>query len=52
VIACGVREGRIYDSALCTWLRYDRFFSYRRERGDEKPVGRLMGVIGRMGDAL
>jgi YfiH family protein len=52
LIACGVREGRIYDSALCTWLRNDLFFSYRRERGHEKPVGRLMGVIGRMSDAL
>ncbi|HEX5084502.1 MAG TPA: peptidoglycan editing factor PgeF [Blastocatellia bacterium] len=44
---CGLREDRIYDSALCTWLRNDLFFSYRRERGHEKPVGRLMGVIGR-----
>ncbi len=44
---CGLREDRIYDSALCTWLRNDLFFSYRRERGAEKPVGRLMGVIGR-----
>jgi YfiH family protein len=47
LIDCGVREDRIYDSALCTWLRNDLFFSYRRERGSEKPVGRLMGVIGR-----
>jgi polyphenol oxidase len=47
LIDCGVREDRIYDSALCTWLRNDLFFSYRRERGHEKPVGRLMGVIGR-----
>jgi polyphenol oxidase len=52
LIACGVREDRIYDSGLCTWLLNDLFFSYRRERGHEKPVGRLMGVIGRMGDAL
>jgi len=44
---CGLREDRIYDSALCTWLRNDLFFSYRRERGAETPVGRLMGVIGR-----
>lgn len=49
LIDCGVREDRIYDSALCTWLRNDLFFSYRRERGAEKPVGRLMGVIGRDG---
>jgi YfiH family protein len=47
LIDCGVREDRIYDSALCTWLRNDLFFSHRRERGHEKPVGRLMGVIGR-----
>lgn len=47
LIDCGLREDRIYDSALCTWLRNDLFFSYRRERGAEKPVGRLMGVIGR-----
>ncbi len=44
---CGLREERIYDSGLCTWMRNDLFFSYRRERGAEKPVGRLMGVIGR-----
>jgi hypothetical protein len=49
LIDCGLREDRIYDSALCTWLRNDLFFSYRRERGNEKPVGRLMGVIGREG---
>lgn len=49
LIDCGVREDRIYDSALCTWLRNDLFFSYRRERGAEKPAGRLMGAIGREG---
>ena len=49
LIACGLRADRIYDSALCTWLRNDLFFSYRRERGHEQPVGRLMGVIGRTG---
>jgi YfiH family protein len=47
LIDCGLREDRIYDSALCTWMRNDLFFSYRRERGAEKPIGRLMGVIGR-----
>jgi YfiH family protein len=47
LIDCGLRADRIYDSALCTWLRNDLFFSHRRERGREKPVGRLMGVIGR-----
>jgi len=49
LIDCGVREDRIYDSALCTWLRNDLFFSFRRERGAEKPVGRLLGVIGKEG---
>ena len=43
----GVREDRIHDCGLCTWQRNDLFFSYRRERGAEKPVGRLLGVIGR-----
>jgi YfiH family protein len=47
LIACGVRDDRIYDSALCSWMRNDLFFSHRRERGHEKPVGRLMGVIGK-----
>lgn len=47
LIDAGLREERIYDAALCTWLRNDLFFSYRLERGAEKPVGRLMGVIGR-----
>ncbi|MBO0862008.1 MAG: peptidoglycan editing factor PgeF [Chloracidobacterium sp.] len=49
LIDCGVRQDRIYESALCTCLRNDLFFSYRLERGSEKPVGRLMGVIGRTG---
>lgn len=44
----GLRADRIYDCGLCTWLRNDLFFSYRLERGAEKPVGRLMGVIGRV----
>ena len=47
LVDAGVRADRIYDSGLCTWLRNDLFFSYRLERGAEKPVGRLMGVIGR-----
>lgn len=46
-VDAGVSENRIYDSGLCTWLRNDLFFSYRRESGVEKPVGRLMGIIGR-----
>jgi hypothetical protein len=44
---CGLREDHIYDCGLCTYLHNDLFFSYRRERGAEKLVGRLMGVIGR-----
>jgi len=47
LIALGVGADRIYDSGLCTWLRNDLFFSYRLERGAEKPVGRLLNVIGR-----
>jgi YfiH family protein len=47
LLDAGVRADRIYDSGLCTWLRNDLFFSYRLERGAEKPVGRLMSVIGR-----
>ncbi|MBP6820631.1 MAG: peptidoglycan editing factor PgeF [Acidobacteria bacterium] len=47
LINAGLRADRIYDSGLCTWQRNDLFFSYRLERGAEKPVGRLMGVVGR-----
>ncbi|MFN0108669.1 MAG: peptidoglycan editing factor PgeF [Blastocatellia bacterium] len=43
----GLKADQIYDCGLCTWQRNDLFFSYRLERGAEKPVGRLMGVIGR-----
>jgi len=45
--AAGIREDVIYDCELCTACRTDLFFSYRRELGSERPVGRLMGVIGR-----
>ncbi len=47
LVDCGLSADRIYDSGLCTYLRNDLFFSYRRECGAEQPVGRLMGVIGR-----
>lgn len=47
LLDAGLRAERIYDCGLCTYLRNDLFFSYRRERGAEQPVGRLMGVIGR-----
>jgi polyphenol oxidase len=46
LIDCGVPVDRIYDCGLCTVCRNDLFFSYRRENGSEKPVGRLMGAIG------
>jgi polyphenol oxidase len=46
---CGVQVDRIYDCCMCTVCRNDLFFSYRRENGSEKPVGRLMGVIGTPG---
>jgi YfiH family protein len=49
LIDAGLQESRVYDSGLCTWLRNDLFFSYRRERGALAPIGRLMGVIGREG---
>lgn len=41
----GLQAERIYDCGLCTVCRNDLFFSYRREK--EKPVGRLLGVVGR-----
>jgi polyphenol oxidase len=47
LVAMGVEPDKIYDSRLCTSCRGDLFFSYRRDRGAETPVGRLMGVIGR-----
>jgi YfiH family protein len=47
LIDCGLQNDKIYDCGLCTVCRNDLFFSYRREKGAEKPVGRLMGVIGR-----
>jgi purine-nucleoside/S-methyl-5'-thioadenosine phosphorylase / adenosine deaminase len=51
LIDSGLDKDRIYDCGLCTWTRNDLFFSYRRERGADKPVGRLMGVIGRASEA-
>ncbi len=46
LIDAGVRAEHIYDSALCTVTRNDLFFSYRKERGHERYVGRLMCVVG------
>ena len=45
----GVPATQIFDCELCTVERNDLFFSYRKERGAEQPVGRMMGVIGRAG---
>jgi copper oxidase (laccase) domain-containing protein len=47
LLAIGVEPDKIHDSGLCTSCRSDLFFSYRRDKGAERPVGRLMGVIGR-----
>lgn len=49
LIDAGVRAENIYDSALCTVARNDLFFSYRKERGHERYVGRLMCVVGQAG---
>lgn len=46
LIGAGVQAENIYDSALCTVARNDLFFSYRKERGHEQYVGRLMCVVG------
>jgi polyphenol oxidase len=46
LLDAGVRAENIYDSALCTVARNDLFFSYRKERGHEQYVGRLMCVVG------
>ena len=43
----GVSQDRIYSTGLCTVCRNDVFFSHRKERGAERPVGRMLGVIGR-----
>lgn len=47
LIDAGVRAESIYDCGLCTITRNDLFFSYRKERGHERYVGRLMCVVGR-----
>ncbi len=46
LLDAGVYAEHIYDSALCTVVRNDLFFSYRKERGHEQYVGRLMCVVG------
>jgi len=50
LLDCGLRPENIDDCQLCTVCRNDLFFSYRRENGAQKPVGRLMGVIGLQND--
>lgn len=47
LLESGVKVGNIYDCELCTSCHTELFFSYRRERGAEQPIGRLMGVVGR-----
>lgn len=46
LIDAGVASVNISDAALCTVCHNDLFFSYRKERGAERPIGRLMGAIG------
>lgn len=43
----GIKAENIFDCELCTSCHTELFFSYRRERGAEQPIGRLMGVVGR-----
>ncbi len=47
LLETGVRAESIFDCDLCTSCHTELFFSYRRERGAEQPIGRLMGVVGR-----
>jgi polyphenol oxidase len=46
LVVAGVREDRIHTAPLCTMCRTDLFFSYRREKGVNGRVGRLMAVVG------
>lgn len=47
LIDYGVRKDNIFNCDLCTACHTDLFFSYRREHGALKPIGRLMSVVGR-----
>ncbi len=47
LLDAGLRAESIYDSARCTITENNLFFSYRKENGAERSVGRLMSVIGR-----
>ena len=44
--SAGVSAERIYTAPICTMCRTDLFFSYRKEKGIQGKVGRLMAVIG------
>lgn len=48
--AAGVPVEQIHTAPLCTMNRTDLFFSYRREKQSQGKVGRLMSVIGKMGE--
>ena len=47
LLQAGIREDHVYDCKYCTVCHNDLFFSYRFERGAERPVGRHLAVIGR-----
>jgi YfiH family protein len=47
LIELGVQKARIHSAPLCTMCRTDLFFSYRKEKGVNGKVGRLMAVVGR-----
>ena len=48
LIDSGVPTEQVFDCGLCTVERNDLFFSYRKELGATKPIGRMMGVIGHL----
>ncbi|HZS46978.1 MAG TPA: peptidoglycan editing factor PgeF [Blastocatellia bacterium] len=50
LIDSGLSPEHIYKSNLCTMCRTDLFFSYRKEK-NRGAVGRLLSVIGRIGDS-
>jgi YfiH family protein len=47
LISTGVKPERIHIAPICTMCRTDLFFSYRKEKGVQGKVGRLMAVVGR-----
>lgn len=47
LLESGVKSESIFDCEMCTFCHTELFFSYRREHGAERPIGRLMGVVGR-----